>query len=111
MPTNTYKILGQINPAVSTEEVLYTVPASTSAVCSSIVVCNWGISDSAFTISLSQNLVATDPKDYLYYDVAIAGNDTFIATIGITLAADWDIRVYSSVNGKLSYTVFGTEIT
>jgi hypothetical protein len=73
-------------------------------------VCNWGTTDSTFTISLSQNLVPTDPKDYLYYDVAIAGNDTFIATIGITLEADWDIRVYSA-NNKLSYTVFGTEIT
>jgi hypothetical protein len=110
MPTNTYKILGQVNPSPTTETLLYTVPLSTSAVCSSIVVCNWGTTDSAFTISLSQNLVATDPKDYLYYDVAIAGNDTFIATIGITLAADWDIRVYSA-NNKLSYTVFGTEIT
>ena len=107
---NVYKILGQLNPTTATEDILYLVPSSTSAVCSSIVVCNWGISNTTFRISLSVNSTPTDIKDYLYYDVAIAGNDTFIATIGITLGSSWEIRVYSG-NGKLSYTVFGTEIT
>ena len=107
---NVYKILGQLNPAPTTEDILYLVPSPASAVCSSIVICNWGTTDTTFRVSLSYNLVPTDIKDYLYYDVAIAGNDTFIATIGITLATDWEIRVYSGTN-KLSYTVFGTEIT
>ena len=107
---NSYKILGQLNPAPTTEDILYLVPTPASAVCSSIVICNWGTADTTFRVSLSYNLVPTNIKDYLYYDVAIAGNDTFIATIGITLATDWEIRVYSGTN-KLSYTVFGTEIT
>jgi hypothetical protein len=106
---NVYNILGQLNPVPTTEEVLYLVPSSTSAVCSSIVVCNWGTTNTTFRISLSINSTPTDMKDYLYYDVAIAGNDTFIATIGITLGSSWEIRVYSG-NNKLSYTVFGTEI-
>jgi hypothetical protein len=110
MPTNTYKILGQINPSPATEDILYTVPGTTSVVCSSIVVCNWGSTNSSFRISCSYNLTPTDIKDYIYYDVAIAGNDTFIATIGITLGENWDIRVYSN-NNKLSYSLFGTEIT
>ena len=52
----------------------------------------------------------TSSKDYLYYDITLAGNDTFIATIGVTLAATDVIRVYSG-NSNLTFQLFGTQIT
>jgi len=76
---NSYKILGQLNPAPTTEDILYLVPTPASAVCSSIVICNWGTADTTFRVSLSYNLVPTDVKDYLYYDVAIAGITYLVA--------------------------------
>jgi hypothetical protein len=79
---NTYKILGQVSPSALTETDLYTVPASTSTVCSSLSICNRGGTQTSFRISISQSGIATSNKDYLYYDVVLAGNDTFIATIG-----------------------------
>jgi len=39
MPIN-YKVLGQSNPAATTATTLYTVPAGTQAVVSTIAVCN-----------------------------------------------------------------------
>jgi hypothetical protein len=36
----TYKVLGQLNPAATTPTTLYTVPASTSTVVSTITICN-----------------------------------------------------------------------
>jgi hypothetical protein len=105
-----YKILGQVSPSATTETDLYTVPASTSTVCSSIIICNRGATQVAFRVSVSQGGSATANKDYIYYDVILAGNDTFIATIGITLATTDKIRVYSG-NSSLSFQVFGNEIS
>jgi len=107
---NVYKILGQNSPSATTETVLYTVPSVTSAVCSSISICNRGGTQTTFRVSLSQAGAATANKDYLYYDVTLAGNDTFIATIGVTLATTDVIRVYSG-NASLSFQLFGTEIS
>ena len=39
-----YKVLGQSNPAATTLTTLYTVPAVTSAVCSTLSICNVGVS-------------------------------------------------------------------
>lgn len=107
---NVYKILGQISPSATTETDLYTVPAATSTVCSSISICNRGATQTTFRISISQAGAATTNKDYLYYGVTLAGNDTFIATIGVTLATTDKIRVYSG-NSSLSFQVWGTEIS
>ena len=107
---NVYKILGQSSPAATTETVLYTVPGLTSTVCSSIIICNRGTAAVNFRVSLSPAGAATANKDYIYYDVMIAGNDTFVATIGVTLATTDVVRVYSG-NSSLSFQLFGTEIS
>jgi hypothetical protein len=107
---NVYKILGQNSPSATTETALYTVPSSTSTVCSSIIVCNRGTTATTFRVSLSQAGASTASKDYIYYDVTVAGNDTFIATIGVTLATTDVVRVYSG-NSNLSFQLFGTEIS
>ena len=107
---NVYKILGQSSPSATTETDLYTVPSATSTVCSSLSICNRGSSQTTFRISISAAGAATSNKDYLYYDVTLAGNDTFIATIGVTLATTDKIRVYSG-NSNLSFQVWGTEIS
>jgi hypothetical protein len=107
---NVYKILGQSSPSATTETDLYTVPAATSTVCSSVSICNRGTTQTTFRVSISQGGAATTNKDYLYYDVTLAGNDTFIATIGVTLAATDKIRVYSG-SSNLSFQVWGTEIS
>lgn len=110
MPT-TYKILGQQAPAATTATDLYTVPAATQAVVSSIIICNRSSTVSAtFRISASVAGAATANKDYIYYDLILGANDTFIATIGLTLATTDKIRVYAST-ANLSFTAVGSEIS
>jgi hypothetical protein len=112
MPT-TYKILGQQAPVGNVLTDIYTVPGSTSAVVSSITVANRGPDLAYFRVAFSQSGGAISVKDYLYYDVALAGNDTFIATVGITLAATDKVRVYATGLGgdDLSFQLFGSELT
>ncbi len=106
----TLKILGQTSPSALTETDLYSVPAVTSAVVSTITICNRSTSQATFRVSVSVAGAATGNKDYIYYDVILGGNDTFAATMGISLAATDKIRVYSST-ANLSFNLFGQEIS
>lgn len=106
----TYKTLGQAAPSATSETDLYVVPGATAAIVSSICVCNRGVSSTTFRVSASVGGGATVNKDYIYYDVSIPANDTFIASVGITLAATDELRVYAG-NSNLSFSAWGTEIT
>lgn len=108
-----YKILGQDAPAINTEVDLYIVPLLTSTVVSSITVANRGTNVATFRVSISQGGGVTVDKDYLYYDVVIGGNDTFIATVGLTLSATDVVRARASGagGGDLTFQLFGSELT
>ena len=102
------KVLGQVATAITTETDLYTVPSSTSTVISTIMVCNRGGTAAAFRVSISVGGGATANKDYIYYDVTLAGNDSFAATLGLTIAVTDKVRVYAST-ANLSFSIFGQE--
>ena len=106
----TIKVLGQSSPSAATLTTLYTVPALTSTVASSIVICNRSSTATSFRVAIRTSGAAISNEDYLYYDVPIAGNDTFIATIGITLATTDVVSVYATL-ATLSFNLFGTENT
>ncbi len=102
------KILGQSAPAATTEVDLYSVPGGTTAAVSSVVVCNRGGTATTFRVSIAAGGGGTGSKDYLYYDTALPANDTFVATLGITIAGGDKIRIYAG-NGNLSFSAFGAE--
>jgi len=107
---NVLKNLGQSAPAATTATTLYTVPALTSAVVSSITVCNRSATATAFRVAIRPAGAALADQMYLYYDVPIAGNDTFIATVGISLATTDVITVYNTL-ATLSFQAYGQEQT
>jgi hypothetical protein len=108
--TTTIKVLGQQSPGAASLTTLYTVPASTVTVCSSISVCNRSATATSFRIAVRPAGCAISNEMYLYYDVTIAGNDTFVATIGITLATTDVVSVYATL-ATLSFNLFGQEIS
>jgi len=108
--TDALKILGQVNPSGSTLTDAYTVPAQKSATVSSVVVCNQSGSDVKFRISVAIAGAGDSPAQYLYYDVTVAPKDTFVAVIGVTLAATDVLRVYVN-SGSVSVNVFGVEVS
>lgn len=112
MPT-VYKVLGQDAPVGNTLTDLYTVPAATSTVVSSITVANRGPDLAVFRVAVCPGGAAILPDHYVYYDVPIAGYDTFIATVGFTLATTDVIRVRASGLGgdDLTFQAFGSELT
>ena len=104
----TKRILGQNAPGGTTLTDLYTVPSGKQATTSSLVVCNRIAALARFRISVAASGVADAPLQYLFYDVALEGNDTFVATIGLTLAASDKVRCQTDL-ANLSFSLFGAE--
>lgn len=109
MPT-IYKILGQSAPAATTEVDLYTVPASTDAIVSSIVVANRGASAGTFRIYVSPAGAATANANYLVYDSNLNPKETIALTLGVTLDATDELRVYAS-SADFTFNAFGSELS
>ena len=105
-----YKVLGQSAPGATTATTLYTVPAATSALVSSVAVCNRSASDATYRISIRPAGAALANDHYLVYDSIASANDTVIFTIGITLAATDVLEVYAS-SADLTFQALGTEMT
>lgn len=100
----------QSRPAAATVTDLYTVPAATNTVVSSVVVCNTSATPTTFRIAVAPLGAVDALSQYLYYDLTIAGNDTFIATIGMTLIATDKVRVYAAA-ATLTFTMFAVNVT
>jgi hypothetical protein len=109
MPTN-YKVLGQQKPAATTETTLYTVPAATQAVCSTLSICNRVAAAATFRVRIKINNAADADAQFVCYDAPIAANDTLLLTFGTTLSAGDVVRVYSS-NADTAFQLFGSEIS
>jgi len=109
MPIN-YKVLGQSNPAATTATTLYTVPAGTQAVVSTISVCNQAATSGTYRIAIRVAGSALSAEEYIAYDTAITANNTTFITVGITLNATDVITVYAS-SANMSFNAFGSELS
>ena len=105
----TYKVLGQSNPSATTATTLYTVPASTSTVVSTISICNQAATSASYRIAVRPAGATLAAQHYLAYDIAIAANDTTALTLGVTLATTDVVTVYAS-SATVSFSAFGSEI-
>jgi hypothetical protein len=64
----------------------------------------------SFRINIDPGGGGDSNEQYLYYDLPIDGNDTFVATVGLTLATTDLVRVYATL-ATLSFNVMGVEIS
>jgi glucose-6-phosphate dehydrogenase assembly protein OpcA len=109
MPT-IYKVLGQSNPAATTLTTLYTAPAATQAVVSSIVIANLAASSATFRIAIRVAGSAISNEEYIAYDITVGASDSTVLTLGLTLAATDVISVYASTT-TLAFSAYGSEIS
>jgi hypothetical protein len=102
------KVLGQVNPAATTATTLYTVPASKSAVISSLTICNQASSAATFRVAVRPGAATLAAQHYIAYDVAVGAADTTVLTLGITLATTDVVTVYAST-ANISFNAYGDE--
>lgn len=109
MATN-YKVLGQVAPSATTDTTLYTVPASTQTVVSTINVCNRGTSAATVRIAVRPAGATLANLHYQAFDTVVDGSAILPLTIGMTLNATDVITVRAST-ANFSFSAFGSEIT
>lgn len=102
------KVLGQAAPANTTDVTLYFVPDTTVATTSSLVVCNRTGGSLTFRVAIRVADAPLENKQYLYYDKAVAANDSHVAVLGMTLNQLDSVSVRASADG-LSFNLFGVE--
>ena len=105
-----YKVLGQSAPSATTNTDVYTVPADTEAIISTIFICNRGSSVGTYRIAVRPEGDTIANEHYIAYDVYVNPNSTDAFTNGVTIAATDVITVYAS-NSNFSFNVFGSEIS
>ena len=104
-----YKVLGQLNPAATTATTLYTVPSATSTVCSTLTICNTGVSTTyRVAIRPAGDTLAT--LHYIVYEAAIESYNTTMLTLGITLATTDVVTVYAGTENVV-FNLYGSEIS
>lgn len=105
------KVIGQLAPAATVLSVLYTVPALTQAVISTLVVANQNSgSNIKFRVSIAIAAAADTPAQYVFYDVLLLKQSAFTATLGITLGAGDVVRVQTDT-ANVSFNLFGVEVS
>jgi hypothetical protein len=105
-----HKVLGQANPAATTLTTLYTVPASTQAICSTLTVCNTASTSTTYRLAVRPGGVTAATQHYIAYDVALPANDTATLTLGVTLSATDVVSVYAG-SSSVAFSLFGVEVT
>lgn len=105
-----YKVLGQSAPSATTDTTLYTVPASTQAVISTISVANRSTAPATFRIAVRPDGAAIANQHYVAFDAPLNANDIVTLTLGITLG-DTDVVTVRSSSANVSFCAFGSEIT
>jgi len=104
----TLRVLGQVFPSATVETTLYTC-ATTSAVISSLVICNTSASTpDTFTVRVCVAGAVDDNKQLIFDNATIPAGTMLPVTIGITLASTDVIKV-TSTNGTCAFNLFGQE--
>lgn len=106
----TYKVLGQSAPAATTATTLYTVPAATQTVVSTITACNRDTASATYRIAIRPAGAVLANQHYIVYDASLTGNSTDTITLGITLATTDVITVYAST-ANFSFSAYGSELS
>jgi len=107
---NAYKVLAQSAPSAATATDVYTVPAATETVISTVIIANRAATAGSFRLSVRPNGGTQTDAMYCAYDVPVAANDSTTLTLGLTVDATDVITVYCS-SADMSINIFGTEIS
>ena len=106
----TYKVLGQSAPSATTPDALYTDPAATQTVITTLTVCNRGTAIGTYRISVRPNGASLANQHYIVFDAEIGPKTTNALTLGITVDAADVVEVYAS-SGDFSFNAFGSEVS
>jgi len=98
MPTQYKSAQVQGTSSTGTYATLYNTSASSTAVLSTIAICNTASSSATYRIALMASAGTPAAMNWIVYDSVVAGNDTIGLTLGIAVGNSEFVRVSSSAN-------------
>jgi hypothetical protein len=107
---NTYKILGQSIPTANTFFDIYAVPSGANAIVSTVNVCNTTSSNVTFRLAAKIANTTLTTRQYLVFDTPLPAQDSIALSLGLSLGAG-DVLTAFSLQGNVTFNVFGVEIT
>lgn len=106
------KQLGQSRPANTTAVSIYSPGANTTAIITHIFVCNTTGNTPTFRIFSDDDGTTYDQTTALYYDTALAANETKRIPCFIAMNdSNGNLAVRTSAANEITFTVYGTELT
>ena len=108
--SETYKELGNVAPAASTDTLLYTCPVDCSAIVTTLTVGNTNATAVTFSYAVVNGVVIDlAPSDWVVYQVPLSANNGFTAH-NITLAEGYSLVVRASAT-LVNFHAFGVEFS
>jgi len=95
---------------ITTYGTLYNTGASSTAVISTVAICNTSANPKNYRIGIMGSAGTPGASQWVVYDSSCPGNDTVFLTVGITVGNSQFIRV-SSQDNTLTFSAYVSEIT
>lgn len=102
------KLLAQTLPSASTLTAFYTVPAGSRCTAAKLFICNRAASATTFRIAVAPKGQPDANPHYIYYDAALAANETKALDLELRLTETDLIRIYTP-GSNVTFNLFGTE--
>lgn len=93
-----------------TEQSLYVVPASTTTVVSSLVVCNRSVSKVTYRWAVVPAGGAAAAANWQEFDSELPANESAFRTLGVTLPTSAEIRIQAD-STSVSFSLYYVEVT
>jgi hypothetical protein len=102
------KLLAQLLPAAATLTSFYAVLAGARTYAHRLFICNAAAAATTFRVSVAPAAEPDAAKHYLFYDAALAANETKNLELDLRLSSTDLIRIYTP-GANVSFNLFGTE--
>jgi hypothetical protein len=108
-----YKILGQIQPTGNVLTTIYTVPASTNTMISSITICNQSVNTVSINVAANVSGSAVSAKNFIVSGYSLGASETLVLeprislNVGSVLSAN---VTGANASSTVSINAFGVEI-
>ena len=106
-----YKVLGQSAPTSTANADLYTSPALTSTIVSTLVIANTTTSDATARVFVRVAAAAAAASNAIAYDTTVPANGFITLTLGITLATTDVITVRTGTANALTFQAFESQVS
>ncbi len=109
----TFKRLGALAPSANTQTNVYVVPESTSAVVSTITVCNQTSDNHSYSLIVmdgSEFSASAPAATFVVRGAVVPAADTVVLTMGLTMNAN-TILACNGSSAELSFSAFGSEVS